>query len=95
MIVSSDRVLSNRPFNDAPIGIFDSGFGGLTVAREIAKELPEESIVYFGDTARCPYGPRSQDEVDGFVQQICTWRSRRRACDEKPPRGRHRNEGHG
>ena len=73
MIVSSDRVLSNRPFNDAPIGIFDSGFGGLTVAREIAKELPEESIVYFGDTARCPYGPRSQDEVDGFVQQICTW----------------------
>ena len=73
MIVSSDRVLSNGPFNDAPIGIFDSGFGGLTVAREIAKELPEESIVYFGDTARCPYGPRSQDEVDGFVQQICTW----------------------
>ena len=69
MIVSSDRVLSNRPFNDAPIGIFDSGFGGLTVAREIAKELPEESIVYFGDTARCPYGPRSQDEVDGFVPQ--------------------------
>ena len=73
MIVSSDRVLSNRPFNDAPIGIFDSGFGGLTVAREIAKELPEESIVYFGDTARCPYGPRSQDEVDGFVQQIASW----------------------
>lgn len=60
-------------FDNAPIGIFDSGFGGLTVAREIAKELPHESIVYFGDTARCPYGPRSQDEVDGFVQQICSW----------------------
>ena len=37
------------------------------------RSCPEESIVYFGDTARCPYGPRSQDEVDGFVQQICTW----------------------
>lgn len=60
-------------FDNRPIGIFDSGFGGLTVAREIAKELPGESIVYFGDTARCPYGPRSQEEVDGFVQQICSW----------------------
>ena len=60
-------------FDNAPIGIFDSGFGGLTVAREIAKELPNESIVYFGDTSRCPYGPRSQEEVDGFVQQICAW----------------------
>lgn len=59
--------------DNAPIGIFDSGFGGLTVAREIAEELPNESIVYFGDTARCPYGPRSQEEVDGFVQQICRW----------------------
>ena len=56
-------------FDDAPIGVFDSGFGGLTVAREIAKELPRESIVYLGDSARCPYGPRSLDEVDGFVPQ--------------------------
>ncbi len=70
MAVSNDI---RTPYNDAPIGIFDSGFGGLTVAREIAQELPEESIVYFGDTARCPYGPRSQGEVDGFVQQICDW----------------------
>lgn len=60
-------------YDNAPIGIFDSGFGGLTVAREIVEELPNESIIYFGDTARCPYGPRSQEEVDGFVQQICTW----------------------
>lgn len=60
-------------FDDAPIGVFDSGFGGLTVAREIAKALPEESIVYLGDSARCPYGPRSLNEVDGFVQQIGTW----------------------
>lgn len=55
------------------IGVFDSGFGGLTVAREIARALPNESIVYVGDSARCPYGPRSLDEVDGFVQEIGSW----------------------
>lgn len=60
-------------YDNAPIGVFDSGFGGLTVARAIAKALPEESIVYVGDSARCPYGPRDLAEVDGFVQQICTW----------------------
>lgn len=60
-------------FDNAPIGVFDSGFGGLTVARAIAKVLPEESIVYVGDSARCPYGPRDLAEVDGFVQQICKW----------------------
>lgn len=59
--------------NNAPIGIFDSGFGGLTVAREIARKLPDESIIYLGDTARCPYGPREMSEVDGFVQQISSW----------------------
>ena len=53
-----------------PIGVFDSGLGGLTVAREIARALPEESLVYLGDTARCPYGPRSSDEVRRFVLQI-------------------------
>ena len=58
---------------DAPIGVFDSGYGGLTVAREIAKALPQESIVYLGDSARCPYGPRELSEVDGFVQQIGSW----------------------
>lgn len=56
-----------------PIGIFDSGYGGLTVAREIIKSLPNEDIVYLGDTLRCPYGPRSLTEVDSFVQQICQW----------------------
>ena len=59
--------------NDAPIGIFDSGFGGLTVAREIARALPQESLIYVGDSARCPYGPRSLAEVDTFVQQIGAW----------------------
>lgn len=62
-----------RAFDAAPIGIFDSGFGGLTVAREIARALPNESIVYLGDSARCPYGPRDLEEVDGFVQQIGSW----------------------
>lgn len=60
-------------YDNAPIGVFDSGFGGLTVAREIAKALPNESIVYLGDSARCPYGPRDLSEVDGFVQQIGEW----------------------
>ncbi len=65
---------SNRNLSGAaPIGVFDSGFGGLTVAREIAKELPGESLIYLGDSARCPYGPRDLAEVDGFVQQIGSW----------------------
>lgn len=59
--------------NNAPIGVFDSGFGGLTVAREIARLLPNESITYFGDTARCPYGPRDMNEVKGFIHEIGTW----------------------
>ena len=57
----------------APIGIFDSGYGGLTVARAIAEKLPHENIIYVGDSARCPYGPRDLSEVDGFVQQIGSW----------------------
>jgi len=43
-----------------PIGVFDSGLGGLTVAREIERTLPNESLVYLGDTARFPYGPRTR-----------------------------------
>lgn len=62
--------------NNAPIGIFDSGFGGLTVARAIHERLPQESLVFFGDTARCPDGPRDLREVRGFVRQICTWLSK-------------------
>ena len=56
-----------------PIGIFDSGLGGLTVARAIARELPHESILYLGDTKRCPYGPRDQAEVRLFVRQVGAW----------------------
>ena len=55
--------------NDRPIGIFDSGFGGLTVARAIVDLLPNESITYLGDTARTPYGPRPIAQVRDFTLQ--------------------------
>lgn len=56
-----------------PIGIFDSGLGGLTVAGEIMRALPAESVIYVGDTERCPYGPREPSEVRDFVLQIGSW----------------------
>lgn len=54
----------------APIGVFDSGVGGLTVAREIMRQLPEERIIYFGDTARVPYGSKSKDTIIRYSRQI-------------------------
>ena len=54
----------------APVGVFDSGVGGLTVAREIMRQLPNENIVYFGDTARVPYGSKSKDNIIRFSRQI-------------------------
>ncbi len=63
--------------NDLPIGVFDSGIGGLTVVSEIMRVLPHESVLYFGDTARYPYGPRDLDEVRGFALQIGSWLSQR------------------
>ena len=54
----------------APVGVFDSGVGGLTVAREISRQLPDENIVYFGDTARVPYGSKSQNTIIRFSEQI-------------------------
>ena len=56
--------------NNAPIGVFDSGVGGLTVVREIMRNLPEEKIVYFGDTARVPYGSKSAETVTRYSRQI-------------------------
>lgn len=53
-----------------PIGVFDSGVGGLTVAKEIMTLLPEEKVVYFGDTARVPYGSKSQSTIKKYAQQI-------------------------
>jgi glutamate racemase len=59
--------------NRAPVGIFDSGIGGLTVARAIYERLPRESTIYFGDTARVPYGPKSPDTVKRYSLEILHW----------------------
>lgn len=56
--------------HNAPIGVFDSGVGGLTVAREIMRQLPNERIVYFGDTARVPYGSKSPETITRYSKQI-------------------------
>lgn len=59
--------------NRAPIGIFDSGLGGLTVAHAIFERLPHDSTIYFGDTARVPYGPKSPDTVRRYSLEILAW----------------------
>jgi glutamate racemase len=59
--------------NQAPVGIFDSGIGGLTVARAIYERLPRESTIYFGDTARVPYGPKSPETVKRYSLEILHW----------------------
>lgn len=56
--------------NSAPIGVFDSGIGGLTVAREIMRQIPNETIIYFGDTARVPYGSKSKQTIITYSRQI-------------------------
>lgn len=55
------------------IGVIDSGIGGLTVAKEIMRQLPNEAIYYVGDTARCPYGPRPEEEVKEFTWQMTSF----------------------
>ncbi|MFD2628762.1 glutamate racemase [Oceanobacillus kapialis] len=52
------------------IGVIDSGVGGLTVANELMRQLPKEKLIYLGDTARCPYGPRSEEEVKKFTWEL-------------------------
>ncbi|HEX5830530.1 MAG TPA: glutamate racemase [Gemmatimonadaceae bacterium] len=58
---------------EAPVGVFDSGIGGLTVARELMRQLPAERIVYIGDTARVPYGPKSPDTVRRYSREIANY----------------------
>ena len=65
--------LSEQEPQRAPIGVFDSGVGGLTVLRQIYEQLPNESIIYLGDTARLPYGIRSQEEIIQFTREIIFW----------------------
>jgi glutamate racemase len=68
MIDSSIQNLKSKIQNpDAPIGIFDSGVGGLTVFRAIERRLPHESLIYLGDTARIPYGTRSRETVERYA----------------------------
>src|SRR5947199_172876 len=59
--------------NPAPLGVFDSGIGGLTVARAVFERLPHESVIYFGDTARVPYGPKAPDTVRRYSGAILTY----------------------
>src|SRR5439155_1355104 len=68
--------LERAPVNgaaDRPIGVFDSGVGGLTVLRELRRQLPNESTLYLGDEARMPYGPREPAEVVGFTREAMRW----------------------
>ena len=65
--------LSGKLRSNFKIGVFDSGVGGLTVLREMCKQLPNESVIYFGDTARVPYGNRSKREILLFVREIIAW----------------------
>ncbi|WP_044640624.1 glutamate racemase [Risungbinella massiliensis] len=58
-----------------PIGVIDSGVGGLTIAKEIMKKLPQETIYYFGDTLRCPYGPRRMQEIQSFTLELVSYLS--------------------
>lgn len=75
--MNSSTIFTPETFSGEPsrarIGIFDSGVGGLTVLRELYRQLPYESILYFGDTARLPYGTRSPGEILQFVREILTW----------------------
>jgi glutamate racemase len=65
--------LGQGKIGQGKIGVFDSGVGGLTVLRELYRQLPNESILYFGDTARVPYGTRTSEEILQFVREILTW----------------------
>jgi glutamate racemase len=69
----SDLNSSQKKLQKFPIGVFDSGVGGLTVLKSLYQRLPNESFLYFGDTKRVPYGTRSQAEIVEFVRQILTW----------------------
>jgi glutamate racemase len=76
-----DRLAPNQHTHLAAtdrIGVFDSGVGGLTVLREIHSQLPKESILYFGDTARVPYGNRSPAEILEFSREILDWMAQER-----------------
>jgi glutamate racemase len=59
--------------DNRPIGVFDSGVGGLTVLKKLVQEMPNEDYIYFGDTARVPYGEKTKDQLIGFSREILDW----------------------
>ena len=67
-----EKSVSNIALSSQPIGVFDSGMGGLTVLRALAQRLPQESFLYVGDTARLPYGTKSQETVKHYAEQMAT-----------------------
>jgi glutamate racemase len=64
---------ARAPKSSAPIGVFDSGVGGLTVLNDLLRELPDERFVYFGDTGNCPYGVRSEEEIQRLSLAGARW----------------------
>jgi len=73
LTASSPKLRAVGATSASPIGVFDSGLGGLTVAHAIMRQLPGESLVYFGDTARVPYGPKSPDTVRRYSREISSF----------------------
>ncbi len=71
--MTSGTTGNSAPDKSAPIGVFDSGIGGLTVVRELIRQLPNESIIYFGDTARVPYGPKGPETVLRYSREITSF----------------------
>lgn len=72
-MINENISISSSESQRQRIGVFDSGVGGLTVLRELYRQLPHESILYFADTARLPYGTRSRSEILQFCLEILTW----------------------
>jgi len=66
-------IMSKDNKMDRPIGVFDSGVGGLTVLKKLVAEMPEENYIYFGDTARIPYGEKSKEQLLEFCREILDW----------------------
>jgi glutamate racemase len=71
--VRAARLLTIGPVDARPIGIFDSGAGGLTVLHECLVTMPHEDFVYLGDGARCPYGPRPRAEIERFAYELASY----------------------
>jgi glutamate racemase len=77
MAVTEATAGAVQPAASNPIGVFDSGVGGLTVVRALMERLPFEEILYFGDTARVPYGVKSAETITGYARQITQFLLRR------------------